>query len=298
MKKISRTAVYILGGAFLCSLTSCDLYERIFKKKETNTVTKEVVLPQDREVIQEVKSPKTYSPAEFSKGIIKGDWAIEKVYDRDAVGETAPYIKFSQDDDRIYGSNGCNVINGDYAYNPSDSTLTFSNIAVTMRLCHTEGITDYLVNKALDDTHRYALEDVEDGYEMKLFDGEGREVMLLVHQNLDFLNGTWKIVEIDGEPVNIEKMKLVFDIDENKVHGNTGCNVFNGTLATDLDVPNTFSFEAMAVTMMMCPEMEYQTALLVALEEACRAKPINKNCVQLLDSWGSPVLVLEHTTDK
>ena len=122
--------------------------------------------------------------------------------------------------------------------------------------------------------------------------------MLLTHQNLDFLNGTWKVVEIDGEPVNVEKMKLVLDVDEHKVHGNTGCNVLNGSLETDLDAPNTFSFENMAVTMMMCPQIEYQTAMLVALEEACRAKPIDKNKVQLLDTNGEPVLTLVRTSDK
>lgn len=285
--------------AGLCTLSSCSLYEKVFPKHEkSQTVKKEVVLPQDREAIMVKTDPKMYSPEEFSRGIIKGDWAIEKVYDKEAVGQTPPYIKFSADEGRIYGNNGCNTINGDYRYNPADSTLTFDNVAVTMMLCHKEGITDYLINMALNETRTYRLEDVEDGYLMNLYDAAGKEIMQLTHQNLDFLNGTWKVVAIDGEAIDVDNMKLVFDVDEHKIHGNTGCNVLNGRLETDMDAPNTFSFEAMGVTMMMCPQIEYQTAMLVALEDACRAKPIDKNKVVLLDTSGNQVLTLVRTQDK
>lgn len=284
--------LYTLSAAGLLILSSCNTFH-----KDT-AVKKDIVLPQDREAIMVKSDPKTYSPEEFAKGLIKGDWAIENVYGQEAVGEKAPFLKFSQTEGKVYGNNGCNTINADYKYNPADHSLAFSNVAVTMMLCHKEGITDYLVNQALNETASYSLEEVEDGYIMRIFDGNGKEIMVLAHQNLDFLNGTWKVVEINGEPINIEKMKLVLDVDEHKVHGNTGCNVLNGKLETDMDAPNTFSFESMGVTMMMCPQMEYQTAMLVALEEAERAKPIDKNRVQLLDAEGNPVITLQRTTDK
>lgn len=281
-----------------CSLSSCDLYDKLFKKENKDTVKKEVVLPQDREAIMVKTDPKTYSPEEFAKGVIKGDWAIEEVFGQKAIGEKAPFIKFANDEGKIYGNNGCNIVNGSYKYERQDSVLTFSNLAVTMMYCDKEGITDQLITQALDEARHYSLQDVDDGYIMRIYDAKGQEIMLLTHQNLDFLNGTWKVTEINGEKVNVEKMKLVFDIDEHKVHGNTGCNVLNGRLETDMDEPNTFSFESMGVTMMMCPQMEYQTAMLVALEDACRAKPIDKNKVQLLDSAGQVVMTLVRTNDK
>ena len=281
-----------------CSLSSCDLYDKLFKKENKDTVKKEVVLPQDREAIMVKTDPKTYSPEEFAKGVIKGDWAIEEVFGQKAIGEKAPFIKFANDEGKIYGNNGCNIVNGSYKYERQDSVLTFSNLAVTMMYCDKEGITDHLITQALDEARHYSLQDVDDGYIMRIYDAKGQEIMLLTHQNLDFLNGTWKVTEINGEKVNVEKMKLVFDIDEHKVHGNTGCNVLNGRLETDMDEPNTFSFESMGVTMMMCPQMEYQTAMLVALEDACRAKPIDKNKVQLLDSAGQVVMTLVRTNDK
>ena len=298
MKRLTYYTFIITGIALASTLTSCNLYDKIFNKKNSETVKKEIVLPQDREEIMTPSDTKTYSPEEFAKGIIKGDWAIDKVFNQVVIGEKAAFIKFSTPEGRIYGNNGCNTINGDFSYEPTDSTITFSNVAVTMMLCHKEGLTDYLINQALNETARYSLEDVEDGYLMYLYNAEGSCIMELSHQNLDFLNGTWKVVEIRGEMIDSDKMKLVFDIDEHKVHGNTGCNILNGNLETDMDAPNTFSFESIAVTMMMCPQMEYQTAMLVALEDAERAKPINKNRVLLLNAAGEPVMALERTHDK
>lgn len=300
--RISAKPILYAGAAMaVMSLGSCSLYndvkDKIFGKKE-QAVRKEVVLPQDREAILVKTDPKMYSPEEFSRGVIKGDWAIESAYGQEAVGRTAPYLKFAQDEHRIYGNNGCNTINGKYEYNPADSTLVFSDVIVTMMLCAEEGITDYLINQALNETRRYELEDVADGYLMNFYDEQGKAIMKLTHQNLDFLNGTWKVVAIDGEDIDVENMKLVFDVDEHKVHGNTGCNVLNGRLETDMDQPNTFSFESIAVTMMLCPQMQYQSAMLVALEEASRAKPIDKDRVQLLDDSGRAVITLQRTSDK
>lgn len=303
MKYIDRICPLLVTLAITGGMTSCDTLTGLFKKSSaseasSSTVKKEVVLPQDREAIEVPVDPKTYSPEEFAKGVIKGDWAIEDVFDQPAIGEKAPFIKFVQEDGKIYGNNGCNTINGNYEYNPADSTLTFENIAVTLMLCNKDGLTDFLINKALNETRRYTLVDTEEGYDMNLFNEGGQQIMRLTHQNLDFLNGTWKIIAIDNKEVDIDDMKLVFDIDEHKFHGNTGCNVVNGRLETDMEQPNTFSFESIGVTMMWCPTMEYQTAMLVALEEACRAKPINKKQVQLLNEAGNPVITLQRTVDK
>lgn len=282
----------------LFMLGSCGILNNSKSNSDTNkSVKKEAVLPLDRKALQVHSDPKTYSPEEFAKGIIKGDWAIDEVYGEKPQGQVAPFIKFSESEGRIYGNNGCNTINADYTYNAKDNTLKFSNTAVTMMLCP-DAATEHLINTAVNETRSYSLRETEDGYLMTLYDGAGKKIMELTHQNLDFLNGTWKVVAIEGEAVNIPKMKLVFDIDEHKIHGNTGCNVLNGRLETEMDAPNTFSFEGIAVTMMMCPDIEHQTAMLVALEDACRAKPVDKNKVILLDASGKEVMTLERTTDK
>ena len=139
---------------------------------------------------------------------------------------------------------------------------------------------------------------VGDDYYMTLYNADREPVMGLMHQNFQFLNGTWTVKEISGEPVNVPKMKLVIDVEEGKLHGNTGCNVLNGTLEINMESANSISFQSIGKTKMACPDDNYEMQLLVALEEAMRAKPLKGDKVELLDSQGKPVLLLARTSDK
>ncbi len=267
------------------------------KKGEGSDVKKEAVLPMDREkIVQPVSA--VYTSEDLAKGIVKGDWAIEKVNGKEAIGEKAPYLKFVPDEKRVYGNNGCNIINASYRYNPADSTLSFSNIVSTMMACGMEGITDIEINQALDAARFYTWRLSGDDYYLTLYDADRSPVMELMHQNFQFLNGTWAVREIDGQAVDVPDMKLVIDVDEGKLHGNTGCNIINGSLETDMDAANSISFQGIAMTRMACPDANYETQFVMALEEATKAKPLKDNRVALLNGEGKVVLVLERTSDK
>lgn len=260
-------------------------------------VLKEAVLPTDREkIVQPVSA--VYTSEELARGVVKGDWAIETVNGKPAVGQTAPYLKFVPDQKRVYGNNGCNIINAGYQYNPADSTLVFSNMASTMMACGMPGITDMEVNAALAAVHYYKWRLNGDDFYMTLYDADRQPVMELMHQNFQFLNGTWLVREIDGTAVNVPDMKMVIDVDEGRVHGNTGCNIMNGSLETDMDAANSISFQQIALTRMACPDQNYETQLVVALEEASKAKPLKEGKVALLNNQGETVLLLERTSDK
>ena len=280
--------------ALLCSgvaltLGSCSLLDKI--KGEEN-VKKEVVLPQDREQILKDKTAKTYTPEELGRGVVKGDWAIEKVDGKDAVGQETPFLRFVPEEKRVYGNNGCNVVNATYQYSPADSTLSFGEVATTMKMCNLTGITDYEINAALDATRRYSWELRGSQYYLFLKNEAGRTVMELMHQDFQFLNGTWRVAAINDQPVSDPEVKLVIDVDEGKLHGNTGCNILNGAMDIDMETPNSISFSAIATTRMACPEGNYQTGLLVALEDATSARPISADKVLLLDSQRHVVLEL------
>ncbi len=269
------------------------------EKKADKDVNQEAVLPHDREHIAVKSELKTYTPEEIRNGVVKGDWAIETVNGKIAVGEKAPFIKFVPSEKRIYGNNGCNVINGSYNYNPADSTISFDNLAATMMLCNKEGITDMEINQALASVKYYTHEIKGNDYFLHFYNSYHKEVMTLMHQNFDFLNGTWLVKEINDTPVDIPDMKLVIDVDEGKLHGNTGCNILNGDLEIDMDAANSISFSAIATTRMACPDqINYETVLLVALEEASAAKPVSADIVLLFDSRHIQVLKLERTSDK
>lgn len=280
---------------------SCNLiHKNVTQKSVTQNgedVRKEAVLPTDREnIVQPVSA--VYTSADLAKGIVKGDWAIEKVNGKDAVGEKAPFLKFVPGEGKVYGNNGCNVINADYQYNANDSTISFSYLSSTMMLCHKEGITDMEINRALDETRRYSWNLEGDDYYLTFYNEEGEPVMVLMHQNFQFLNGTWAVREINNEKVNVAGMKLVIDVEEGKIHGNTGCNVLNGSMEINMNSVNSISFQGIAKTMMLCPDMEYETQLCVALEEAMRAKALKGGKVEFFDSQDKRVLLLERTSDK
>ena len=293
-----KTITKFLAPAMLVAMLPMGACKSLSPKgTEGKDVAKEAVLPTDREkIVQPVSA--VYTSEERSKGVVKGDWAIENVNGTPAVGETAPFLKFVPDQKRVYGNDGCNIINGGYQYNPADSTLVFSDMATTMRACGMPDITDMEVHAALGAARYYTWRLNGDDYYLTLYDADHNPVMELMHQNFQFLNGTWLVKEIDGTAVDVPDMKMVIDVDEGKVHGNTGCNILNGSLETDMDAANSISFQKIGLTRMACPDPNYETQLVVALEEASRAKPLKEGRVALLNNQGETVLLLERTSDK
>lgn len=286
--KMTKKIIYFVLAGMALPLASCSLFG------PKNEVKEEAVLPQDRESIAVNNDPKQYSPEELRRGIVKGDWAIETVYGKDAVGEKAPFLKFVPDEKRVYGNNGCNVINATYRYNPADSLISFDNLISTMMACGMEGLTDYEINTALGATRRYTWELKDSDYYLHFFDEAGREVMGLMHQNFQFLNGAWLVTGVEGEAVDNPDMKMVIDVDEGKVHGNTGCNIFNGSLEIDMDAANSISFSGIGMTRMACPDVN-ESAFIVALEEASAARPVSATEVRLYDNSHKEVMRLLRT---
>lgn len=285
----NRRNQILAAGVLTLLCASCSIF------KSEKAVEKEAVLPQDREAIQKQASLKTFNPEELSRGIISGDWAIEEVYGKKTIGENPPFLKFVPSEKRVYGNDGCNTLNAEYTYSPTDSTLVFSNVLSTLMYCGKEGITDREIGSAVDATRFYSWELKDNNYYLYTFDANHYPLMTLMHQSFDFLNGTWHVTAIDDLPVNNPEMQLVIDVDEGKVHGNTGCNILNGSFETDMEMPNSISFQALATTRMACPDdlADYQTRLIVALEDASKAKPLSAGKVLFLNSSDEVVLTLE-----
>lgn len=256
------------------------------------------VLPTDRERVHQPKTDMQYTSEELAAGVVKGDWSIEQVYGETPKGLVPPFLKFEPSEKRVYGNDGCNVINGSYTYNPADSTLSFSGIMSTMRACDVAGLRDGEIARALDSAVRYSWERRDTQNLLSLYDGAGECVMTLMHQNFQFLNGTWGVAEISGVPVDDPEMRMVIDVDEGRIHGNTGCNLVNGKFEIDMETANSISFSELATTRRACPDPERQTSFLVALEEAATARPIDSDRVALLNTSGETVLVLFRTTDR
>lgn len=286
MKKILIASA--LTALALAVLPGCSVL-----KGGSGKVNRDTVLPNDRETVHKAaKEDYHYTPADLEAGSLKGDWTIESVDGVQAGGDKVPFIKFVPSEGTVYGNNGCNVINGSYKSDPADRSLRFEGLLSTMMACKPEGLTDLQVMAALENTRHYGIEPDGHDFRLTLYDADRQPLMQLMHCNYEYLTGAWHVTGLDGTPVDIEGMNLVIDVDEGKLHGNTGCNILNGRLETDLETPNSISFSAIATTRMMCPDIAHETQLVVALEEACTARELSADKVVLLGSNRQPVVEL------
>lgn len=271
--------------------SQCDIFNKAAKPIEFIN-SENIVLPLDREAVTVDSDENSYANIALCRGEIFGDWVILSVFDKAAKGETTPYLKFDKPTGEVYGNNGCNVINGKYSYNIQDSTFKFSDVITTMRMCGMTDITDFDINSAISMTERYSWESEGINNFLILLDKNNVELMRLRHQNFDFLNGSWIVKSIEDQPQDNPEMKLVFDIQEQSLHGNTGCNIINGSIETNMGSENAISFQQIISTQRACPDVKGETSLLVALEDATYIEPIDANTVKLLNNNNQPVLKL------
>lgn len=286
---MKRQLLISISACMMLSLASCSTFQK--------NVKTEAQLPDDRTTIGSTVAADTYRSQPLERGEIAGDWAIETVDGQKAIGETAPYLRFDSKTGRIYGNNGCNTLNANYKAVTATKELRFSDIITTMRACADSGITETQINLALDATAYYDWSRQGSQYRLTLYSAEHKPVMTLLHQDYDFLNGAWAVDRIGDKKISNDEMKLVFDIEEMKVHGNTGCNIMNGSLVTDMLEPAAISFQNMATTRRMCPDIQLETELLVALEAAVSVKPVNANTVNFLDNQGAVILQLARAAE-
>ncbi len=228
----------------------------------------------------------------ISSEALAGEWTVYTVGGNKVTGENRPYINFSMNEHRMYGSNGCNIINGDFELKGGDR-LTITNMISTMMMCP-DAPYEQAINLALEAVQSFEIDKKGHEYYLQLRDSRDNVLMTLRKHNMDFLNGSWEVTEINDISCDNPDMQLVIDIQEKKLHGNTGCNIVNGSLLIDPDKSNSIQFQDLATTRMACPEniMKGETAMLVALESVEYAKKGKANTIIMLDKDNKPVIVL------
>ncbi len=205
-----------------------------------------------------------------------------------------PYIEFVSTEARFYGNDGCNIINGSYRL-PSGNDLELSEVATTMKLCPGDTLA-YPIANALDNTRKFTMGNGSDGSRtLNLQNARGKTLMTLRSSDVDFLNGPWKVVAVNGHDINVPNARLIFDVDANTITGNAGCNRLNGELTRNPRLGASVQFSNLATTRMACPDLDTESALLIALEEVTHARH-NKEYVELLDNTNKVVVKLQKLT--
>ena len=108
------------------------------------------------------------------------------------------------------------------------------------------------------------------------------------------LEGKWNVVEVKGEKVNCETTPFMeFDMKENKLHGNAGCNIFNTSVTLDAKDASAVKIEDGMTTMMACPDMDMETKILQSMSAVRAVKAgADQNQMLLVDAEGNVVMVL------
>lgn len=307
---------YLLIAAVTASLSSCSLINSVLKtdtkdSSETTTAkaspatTVATVTPTTptAETSAKAKAENKKSDKKDVKKMnpdgdkiderIDGEWIIISAGDKTVPSsDDMPYINFMRAEGRFYASNGCNVLNGTYITTPA-GVITFDHVLSTMKMCPE---TDYEIpiSSVLSGSEPVKVKITDLGHEtyLSLLDSKGTEIIARKH-NMDFLNGNWQIMTVNGKTVKSEDATLFMDINELKVHGNTGCNFFNGDLFINPDKSNAIDFSNLASTRMACPNMEEESAILLALEETASAIQGSDHKVMFLSTTGKELMTLK-----
>ena len=227
-----------------------------------------------------------------------GTWHLRSINgytlsaDTDGDDGERPYLIFEKETGRFYGNDGCNTVNGNF-YAQHGESLRFGDMISTMRMCpDAKYAHEFLTAMSETRTCRITGNEAESLIEFR--NDKGKTLMTLAKPAMEFLNGSWQVIKIDGHSVDSPDLKLVIDLPERRIHGNTGCNVLNGTIFIDPDKSGTIQFQQFAVTLAFCPDAKWETPLLVALESVETVdKPTgNESIVNLLDTHGKIVLTL------
>lgn len=108
------------------------------------------------------------------------------------------------------------------------------------------------------------------------------------------LEGKWNVIEVKGEKILKEGLPYMeFDMAQNKLHGNAGCNMFNTTVTLDDNNVSSITIAPGAATMMACPDMATEDAIMKAMGDVNAVKAGSSESEMLLvDKDGNTLLVL------
>lgn len=220
-----------------------------------------------------------------------GEWNFVNIGNKNVSTAERAYINLDLNSLRMYGCNGCNVINASLTAS-ADGILSFGEIVSTRMSCPDSQTPEKTVMKVLEETTSFKIYDINGVPFLYLFNSAGSTLASLRRQNIDFINGAWTVEEINGISTSTEQVRLVIDTEQLKIHGNTGCNIVNGSIYIDPEKVGAVQFQELISTMKSCPDMQLETELLVALEETCYCQQVSESQIQLLNHDREVVVTL------
>lgn len=224
---------------------------------------------------------------------ITGEWNVVSVEGKQVTGN--PYIGFDTENGRLYGNAGCNRIMGGFeidSINPGHIGLT--NVASTRMMCP-DMETEQKVLEALNEVAGFK----SSATGVELTDKDGKVLMSLEKReapavSVNDINGEWKISKVEGAAVEVADKTpfLSFNVAENAIHGNGGCNIINGSFSQEEGNPSSLKFGHMITTMMAGPGMETERKVFGAINKVASFVLNEDGTLSLMDAENNEVLLL------
>ncbi|SHG06064.1 META domain-containing protein [Dysgonomonas macrotermitis] len=223
---------------------------------------------------------------------LEGFWVLKTMNGEPAANlfkGPQPTLEFNFQDSIVSGTSGCNRYTGKFSY--KDGNFAAPNLASTRMLCLDENAEP-----------EFLLELSNAGNSITIVDG----ILTIAHDEkvvLEFekestppqdgivakiapeqLDGSWVLTNIGGDDASV-KFKdsatyptLTFNIAENRVTGNGGCNVYNGGYKL---TNNQLIVDKVVSTMMACPNLEGEGLFIENLSDTSTVSFLGADVLQL-----------------
>ena len=233
---------------------------------------------------------------------INGEWNIIEINGAAVVpapNQEFPFIGFDTNTGKVFGNSGCNRMMGSFDVNAKPGTIDLGAMASTRMACPDMTLEQNVLS-ALGQVKKYKKLGKEN---IALCGSSNRPIIVLQKKaptvKLSDLSGKWIISEAGGQSIpEGEKIlkeglpNMEFDMKDNKVHGNAGCNIFNSTVVLDDQDISSITINPAATTMMACPDMEVEGRVMKALNEVKSFGKLAGGGIGLYDADNTLVMVL------
>ncbi len=229
--------------------------------------------------------------------ITNSTWELTKlegaaIDQSDTEGDKIHFV-LNSSDSTVNGYSGCNIFNGTYTLE-NGNRLKFSKIASTRMACPDSDINENDVLEAFNLADNYTL----NGEELML--NVGKRAPLAVFKKVatenQIVEKYWKLKTLEGQDIQMaenQEREVFFTLktDENRVTGFAGCNSMTGEYT--LEDGNRIRFSNMGVTMMACPDVDFNESEFLEVFNLADNYTINGDTLFLNVGRRAPLAVFE-----
>lgn len=227
---------------------------------------------------------------------MKGEWDIVSLNGEAVKAGVAeqPFIGFDTKEGRIYGRSGCNRILGQLDMTAAPGEISFAQMGSTRMACPNMDLENNVL-QTLSGVTGYK----KTGNDSFTFYNADKKAVAVVKKRCGVMKpselaGEWLIISVEGVEAKSEMdiaPFMAFDLEESRVNGNAGCNLFNSAIT--LEEGQSIAFSLGASTMMSCPDMELEQLVLGALGKIRKYGRMSNGNLGLFDHSGNVCIELK-----